>query len=139
MTNADLHAVIPLINQLGYDCSLEALQKHYSHIGKDETVGLFVGISDEGQVIAFMQVNEHATLISGRRAELDSLVVDESRRGHGLGKKMVRAAEEWVRERKLSKLRLGSRTSRKEAHEFYKRYGFAIEKEWFVFSKRVDV
>ena len=57
--------------------------------------------------------------------------------GKGFGKKMMAAAEEWARSKELPKLRLGSRTSRTDTHEFYKKYGFTVEKTWFVFSKSV--
>jgi ribosomal protein S18 acetylase RimI-like enzyme len=84
-----------------------------------------------------MQVHEVNTLLAGRRAELNSIVIDHASRGKGFGRQMMIVAENWVRDRGLPKVRLGSRTSRTEAHQFYTKHGFSIEKEWFIFSKSV--
>jgi ribosomal protein S18 acetylase RimI-like enzyme len=137
MRLADLPQIIPLANQLGYICTLEELTTRFTQLSTDKNYGLFVAESENGAVIAFAQSQEEMTLMTGRRAELNAIVVDETLRGTGVGKKMIIAAEEWARSRGIEKLRLGSRTSRTDSHEFYKKIGFAIDKTWFVFSKDV--
>lgn len=138
MAASDLQAVVPLAAQLGYKSSLEELESRFLYLAGDESTGLFVGVSEENLVIAFMQLQESSSLMTGPRAELNAIVVDQSVRGRGLGKQMMKVAEDWVRLRRLPKVRLGSRTSRKDTHEFYKKSGFTVEKEWFVFSKPVS-
>ena len=134
MTADDLPAIVPLATQLGYECSYEQLVDRFSMRLHDETNALFVG-EDSVLIVAFMQVHETWTLMTGRRAEINAIVVDEKMRGKGYGREMMDVAENWARNRSLPKLRLGSRTSRSATHEFYKKYGFSVEKTWFIFSK----
>ncbi len=136
MTRKDLSFLPPLAEQLGYKCSLEEVFSRFELLAEDDGVGLFIG-EIEGSIIAFMQIHQNSTLLTGQRAELDAVVIDEHFRGQGFGKKMMAAAEDWARSKELPKLRLGSKTSRTDTHEFYKQYGFTVEKTWFVFSKPV--
>lgn len=119
MLASDLPQVLPLAEQLGYKCLLPELKERFDLLTDDTAVGLFVGEFND-HIFAFMQVHETSTLMTGKRAELNAIVVDEKHRGQGAGKKMMEAAEDWVRSRSLPKLRLGSRTSRTDTHEFYK-------------------
>lgn len=75
--------------------------------------------------------------MSDPRAELNAIVVDQSARGTGIGRALIKAAEEWARSRNLTNLRLGARTTRTETHEFYKKTGFSINKTWLVFQKEL--
>lgn len=135
MALSDLPSIVPLAEQLGYKCSHESLIERFNQFDQEGSA-LFIGEVSHA-VMAFMQVQENLTLMSGKLAELNAVVVDEQFRGKGYGKQMMKMAEEWVKARGLPKLRLGSRSSRTESHEFYKKYGFTVEKTWFVFSKTV--
>ena len=135
MVMTDLPAIISLADQLGYKCSHENLIERFKEFNQENSA-LFVG-EISNTVMAFMQIQENLTLMSGKRAEINAVVIDEQFRGKGYGKRMMETAEEWVIERGLPKLRLGSRTSRTDTHEFYKKCGFGVEKTWFVFSKSV--
>lgn len=137
MLPADLPAIVPLAEQLGYRNTLDTIIERFQFLGENECTALFVGeIAD--RIVAFMQVHETTTLMTGQRAELNAVVIEESLRGKGYGKQMIYAAEDWAKQRGLPKLRLGSQTSRTDAHEFYKKFGFNIEKTWFVFSKSLE-
>lgn len=137
MTIADIPGVIPLIEQLGYPCSHESLTARFEEFearkDKDSTVLLIGDVS--GSIVAFMQLGRIATLVSKKRAEIQALVVDERHRGQGVGRKMILAAEDWSRHNQLENLRLGSRSTRTDAHRFYEKSGFSIEKTWLVFTK----
>ncbi len=135
MALADLPSIVPLADQLGYKCSHESLIERFSQFDQKGSA-LFIG-EISNTVMAFMQIQENLTLMSGKRAELNAVVIDKQFRGKGYGKQMMKMAEEWVKGRGLPKLRLGSRSSRAETHEFYKKYGFTVEKTWVVFSKFV--
>lgn len=137
MTADDMEAIVPLASQLGYKSTCEELNSRFSSLQNQEDLALFVG-EVQGSIIAFMQIQETSTLMTGKRAELNAIVVDEQMRGKGFGKLMMTAAEDWVRSRGLPKLRLGSRTTRTDTHSFYKKYGFSIEKTWFIFSKSIN-
>jgi GNAT superfamily N-acetyltransferase len=55
---------------------------------------------------------------------LTSLVVSGGNRRQGIGQRLVRAAEEWVREQGCARVSVSTRTDRLEAHEFYDGLGY---------------
>lgn len=136
MVLADLPSILSLAEQLGYECSYESLVERFKEFDDDITSALLVG-EISNVVVAFLQIQQNLTLMTGKRAELNALVIDKPLRGKGYGKQMMSAAEDWAKAKGLPKLRLGSRSSRTDTHEFYKSYGFTIEKTWFIFGKTV--
>ncbi len=75
---------------------------------------------------------------SDRFAELGGLVVAEEDRGKGIGRRLLAAAEQWVKGRGITKLRVRSRSSRSDAHAFYQRLGFIGSKEQLVLDKPIS-
>ena len=51
--------------------------------------------------------------------EVSGFVVDEKIRNKGLGKKLLEAAEEWVKEEGYRLIRIRTNVLRTEAHKFY--------------------
>ncbi|RZT23502.1 GNAT family N-acetyltransferase [Fictibacillus sp. BK138] len=70
-------------------------------------------------------------------AEIGGLVVDTAYRGKGIGKHLMRKAEEWAIEKGYSEIRLRSGGHRKEAHDFYERIGYENIKWQEVFSRKL--
>jgi GNAT superfamily N-acetyltransferase len=98
--------------------------------------GAVVLVADSGaHVIAWVHVRALPLLTRDACAEIGGLVVDESRRGHGIGGRLMAAAEEWARGRGLDTLRLRSNVIRDDAHTFYRRRGFASSKTSLLFTK----
>lgn len=87
----------------------------------------------EGRVVGTFQV----TLIPGlaargrRRAKFESVHVAPECRGHGIGEAMIRHALDFARENGAGLVELSSNKSRKDAHRFYVRLGFAQSHEGF--------
>ncbi|HEY4595273.1 MAG TPA: GNAT family N-acetyltransferase, partial [Thermoanaerobaculia bacterium] len=65
------------------------------------------------------------------------LVVDESRRGGGIGAALVEAAAEWAAGHGFRTLRVRSNAVRERTHAFYERLGFARTKSQIVFARPV--
>lgn len=64
---------------------------------------------------------------------LENVVVDESRRGKGIGKLLFEHVEEVCRIRDCSKIMLLSTASRESAHRFFEQQGFtSLNKRGFV-------
>jgi ribosomal protein S18 acetylase RimI-like enzyme len=63
----------------------------------------------------------------GHRAWVYYLAVAEHRRGQGLGRTMMQAAEDWVRERGAPKLQLMVRDTNAAAAGFYEALGYSRE------------
>ena len=57
---------------------------------------------------------------------IEDVVVSESHRRQGVGKKMMERAVEFCKEKSCYKAVLSSNAKRNDAHEFYKKLGFKI-------------
>lgn len=104
---------------------LEPYRRAFADIDVDPSQLLVVGETG-GRVVATMQL----TFIPGlghrgaRRAQFESIHVDATFRGRGLGRAMLEWAIGVSRARGCTLVQLTSDTSRAEAHRFYERLGF---------------
>jgi GNAT superfamily N-acetyltransferase len=57
-------------------------------------------------------------------AIVQALVVDQARRGSGIGQAMMAAAEAWAIERGFTSVVLTSHVARVDAHRFYEKLGY---------------
>jgi len=70
--------------------------------------------------------------------EIGGLVVASDFRSVGIGQKLLRRAEEWIRDEKtLARVVVRSQISREAAHRFYLREGYSRWKTSAVFSKEL--
>lgn len=68
---------------------------------------------------------------------VSGLVVDAAYRGKGVGKRLIRAVEDWARAQGLAVVRLSANVARTDAHGFYDRNGFTRVKTQYAFMKRL--
>jgi ribosomal protein S18 acetylase RimI-like enzyme len=66
------------------------------------------------------------SLLTGVRAHIEDVVVDEAARGHGIGAALTGAAIELARQRGARSVELTSRPSRAAANRLYQRLGFQL-------------
>ena len=120
----DAAAIAQLMTELGYPTDATQIPARLEALDDDPSSVVWVGELD-GQVVA---VGTGKTLVNinhdGITAQLTALVVAERVRGRGVGREMVRCAEEWARARGATRLTLTSALHRERAHEFYKRLGY---------------
>jgi len=138
MLESDADAVHRLAVQLGYPTTPAATLARVRAVLASNVADAFVAEDAEGRVLGWAHVFAAPFLESGPNAELGGLVVDESARGRGIGAALVARAESWTRERGIRKLCLRSNVVRTEAHAFYQKLGFAIQKSQFKFQKEVE-
>ena len=132
---SDSPRVTELCHQLGYSITEEQVIERLKNLeGRDDNV-ILLATTDDGTIIAFLQVHIVALLAEGNRAEIASLVVDESVRSPGIGKILVTKAEEWEADRGLNNVVVRSRIDRDRAHRFYKTLGYEDFKIQYVFRK----
>jgi GNAT superfamily N-acetyltransferase len=70
--------------------------------------------------------------------ELRGLVVDEKHRGTGLGRALLRQAEQWAIDRKTPVVRLRCNVIRTGAHAFYRRLGYSLVKTQHAFRRQLE-
>jgi len=80
----------------------------------------------DGAVVGTMQLTFTPSLSfqGGRRSTVESVRVDESLRGRGIGREMMLWAIERAKERDCVSMQLTSHVERPRAHTFYERLGF---------------
>jgi GNAT superfamily N-acetyltransferase len=93
-----------------------------------------VFVADEdGEVVGLCQVLifQHFQHAGGWCCELESVHVRDDRRSHGIGSKLLEAAEALARERGCYRMQLTSRNVRLDAHRFYLANGYGQTSQGF--------
>lgn len=91
-----------------------------------------------GEIAGFAQFIHQRLIESDPRVEVAALVVDESLRGHGVGRVLLAHGERWARERDCSSVNLRSNVIRAAAHAFYERAGYHHYKTQKAFRKELN-
>jgi GNAT superfamily N-acetyltransferase len=97
----------------------------FERINGDSNHELIVG-EQNGEVIGTLHLMFLPSLSfqGGVRAQIESVRIDESQRGQGLGREMMKWTIERARKRGAHIVQLTTHKSRAEAHRFYERLGF---------------
>ena len=80
----------------------------------------------DGAIVGTMQITFTPSISfqGGRRATVESVRVDESLRGHGIGREMMLWAIERAKSRQCISMQLTTNLERVKAHRFYENLGF---------------
>ena len=134
----DIEALARLATQLGYSFTAEQIQDRFDrlHARPEEDVVIIAEVGD--QVVGWVHAHTYSLLVDAPEVEIGGLVVDESTRGQGIGKQLMKAAESWARKQGYSSIYLRSNTIRTQAHEFYKQIGYEIIKSQYAFRKNLE-
>jgi len=103
----------------------EAYYTAFAQIERDANHKLIVAEMN-GEVIGTLHLMFLPSLSfqGGLRAQIESVRVDESQRGRGLGSEMMKWAIDHARARGAYVVQLTTHRSREAAHRFYERLGF---------------
>jgi GNAT superfamily N-acetyltransferase len=133
----DAGAISALCGQIGYGASQAQIAERIAASAKQPDRQILV--SERGnEVVGWIEVLVRDSLVSGRYAEIDGLVVDERRRGAGIGKALVARSCAWAAARGIARMRVRSNVTRDGALQFYRRLGFGESKRQAVFDKSID-
>ena len=129
----DAAEVAALCTQLGYERTEDEVREWivaapaaaFVACVREEVVGWI-----EASIVKHLQTPAHA-LIGG-------LVVKDGARGLGVGRLLCRHIEFWSVQQGVAMVRVTSRSTRAEAHEFYRRLGYRDVKTSLVFEKDVS-
>ncbi|GGM17374.1 GNAT family N-acetyltransferase [Pseudomonas asuensis] len=121
----DAHALGRLYNQLVESAFTKVLPERLEELQHDPTHYLLVG-EYEGAVIASALLIFCKDAMFGFQpfAVVENIIVDEVKRGAGIGKQLIRAIEQLCMGQDCSKIMLLSSTHRTQAHAFFERAGF---------------
>ncbi len=133
----DADELAALATHLGYPSSAEQIQGRLDRIVLDREQVVLVAQLPGGELAGFAYVFTAKCLVSDPYAELDVLIVDETKRGLGIGAELVRGAERWGLECGLGLMRICSNIMRMGAKGFYMHLGYDLNKTQNVFLKRL--
>jgi ribosomal protein S18 acetylase RimI-like enzyme len=131
----DGQAIASLLGQLGYETEAAAVAPRLERlvIVGDRVVVAVV----DNQVVGLAQLHASPTIEHERpAAKISALVVDESRRGQGIGRALVEEMEAEARARRCVLLFLTTAARREDAQAFYRRVG--LEETGTRFTKTLD-
>ena len=138
MTTADSKSVCDLSGQLGYPMPESTVHERISTVLDQPGHAAFVA-EIEGTVVGWIHIYvSHIIESANSYVEIGGLVVDESRRGQGIGKALVKAGEGWTLQNGFNDIRLRSAIKRVEAHAFYERLGYEMVKTQMRFQKNLE-
>ena len=138
MRPADAADVARLAGQLGYPTDVAAISERMGRLdGEPERVALLVAEAD-GAVVGWAHVELRDTLVADHAAQLMALVVADGHRNRGVGKGLLDAAEDWAAARGCRALLVATRVTREDAHRFYRREGYGLDKTSHIFEKPLE-
>jgi GNAT superfamily N-acetyltransferase len=88
----------------------------------DQKFVCYVGERD-GRTVAFMKLH-FVEKVGGTSCEIDTLVVEEGARGHGVGRSLIAAAEEEAIKRGAGNMRVDVLIANRRGVAFYEREGY---------------
>lgn len=104
---------------------------------KDENAAILVAVSSDGRLVglaeAYLRRDElHPATVAYTYGYLQSLMVTRAWRGHGVGKRLVAAAQRWARECGATQMRLSTWEFADGPLRFYQALGYATLKRTLV-------
>ena len=133
----DAAAVMELCGQLGYPGTIEELRGRLETMARSEgRVGFAATL--EAELVGWIDAAVERHLQAEDTVVIGGLVVRETARGVGVGKRLCEEVERWAREQGLGRVRVRSQIKREDAHRFYVRDGYRQVKTSLVFEKSME-
>jgi N-acetylglutamate synthase-like GNAT family acetyltransferase len=122
--HGDAQQIAALLTQLGYPSTRHQVSQRLGYWLPDP-MSLVLVAEQGGRLQGCLSLHAIPFLErTGRRARIESLVVDESSRCRGTGQSLVVAAEQAARQAGCLTVEVTSARTRPGAHAFYKRMGY---------------
>ena len=128
-----VHDVCRLSNQLGYPLSTTQIENNINEITTSENYAAFVALYNL-QIVGWIYGFRTLLIESKPFIEIGGLIVDQTFRNSGIGKKLVEKIKDWALEKAINEVRVRSNVIRNEAHKFYLNNGFTEMKQQKVFQ-----
>lgn len=132
---SDAAELARLTSQLGYPASEASIRARLTRMLESSEDCLLVAEGSGGELAGWVHGFLSQLLESDYRVEIGGLLVDAPWRRKGIGRRLVRAVEEWAAEHGAVELSVRCREERTEAHQFYENLLFQHAKTQRVFRK----
>jgi ribosomal protein S18 acetylase RimI-like enzyme len=131
INDADVEAVVALWQRCGLTRPWNDPVADITLARSSASTAILVGRCDDAVAATAMTGHD------GHRGWVYYVAVDPDRRGHGFGRAIMTAAEDWLRERGIAKLMLMVRPDNAKVQAFYETLGYD-EQERIVYAKWLD-
>lgn len=133
---SDAGMLLALAEQIGYPIDLETSKKRLQQITNRKDDIFLVAENDQKQILGFVHGLNIVELLTAKTLRLGGLVVDETAREQGIGRKLMQTLEEWAKKNKFEIIIVPSNVKRLGAAKFYPKIGYKKEKQQNVFIKK---
>ena len=116
-----------LVEELGYKIEERELSLRLKDLENFPGQEVFLALKGD-QPVGVLHLSLYPTLIEGTVAEIMALVITESCKGCGLGRRLVDLAKARVKEQGIDRVIVRSNSLRQESHGFYSHLGFTRKK-----------
>ena len=127
--------IATLVGELGYSASADDIKARLPLLLGSDRYLLAVATAADGGLLGLVNAEQRLNIESGTSFELTGLVVASSARRGGVGSALVAAAESWARARGATSMRVRSNVVRPEAHAFYARLGYGLQKTQHCYAR----
>jgi GNAT superfamily N-acetyltransferase len=129
---ADAAGVARLLSQLGYECTREEAAERIL-IVHDEPTQLLIVADLHGDLCGLVALDFMYYLPLGRdTCRITALVTDERHRHRGIGRALLREADQRARQAGAARIEVTTAGHRQEAHAFYRACGYSESSIRFV-------
>lgn len=128
-----------LLDQLGYPSDLDAVTSRLTGMLSSAAQQVLVAVpADDSRIDGYICVERRLLLEEDEKLEITGLVVDSRSRRSGVGRALVKAAEQWALQHGLRTVVVRSNVVRPESHPFYEGIGYRRTKTSHTYRKEVQ-
>ncbi len=132
---SDSKCLVELSKQLGYETDEDELIKRFILLNQRQQEVFVAELNNK--IVGYISFEPYFTLYMNPGLNITALVVDENHQEKGIGKSLIKIAENYAKENGLYFLRANSGSGRIGAHKFYRAVGFSNEKDQKRFIKEI--
>ncbi len=130
--------ITSLSAELGYISNFIETKERLENILKSENSAVYVATVSDSKIVGWLHIFRAERIESECFGEIGGFIVTEEYRNQGIGKKLLSAAETWLKQQGIKKMRVRSNIMRNASHKFYSQLGFEKEKTQVVLDKILE-
>jgi ribosomal protein S18 acetylase RimI-like enzyme len=123
-SNKVFNGVLKLLPQLDPHTT-SFTEIHFTEILKSKRTHLFIAELDNNQIAGMLTIGTY-DIPTGTKVWIEDVVVDESKRGKGIGRELTLFAIDFAKSKGYKAIELTSRPSRMAANQLYRNLGFVL-------------
>lgn len=117
----DIDSTYVLLKQLRPHISLEQFRSIFEKANKADDYNIYGYTDQQAQIKGLIGIRTLHDYVHGKHLYIDDLVVDETCRSQGIGKKLLDFAEDLAKKNECTGLRLCTGIDNKDGMRFYER------------------